>query len=233
MIKFFRTIRQRLLYESKFSKYLLYATGEIILVVIGILIALQINNWNEDRKLYQTENEFIINVKNDLRKDSTFIQLIIQRAEPRLKAYKQISNDLDTLNLKDRSSLDSFFRTYFTSQRTFYPISGSFESALSGNQINKFRNKELVQELIQLYNATYDRLIDNGDEIDQRWAFLSKKYSHERRTGQLRDMNERQISEFLDDVYHHYIQLEWYTGQLRTTINKISKIIKSMNSSLK
>lgn len=49
MIKFFRKIRQRLLTENKFSKYLIYAIGEIILVVIGILIALQVNNWNEGR----------------------------------------------------------------------------------------------------------------------------------------------------------------------------------------
>ncbi|NNK79856.1 MAG: hypothetical protein HKO93_00030 [Flavobacteriales bacterium] len=51
MIKFFRKIRHRLLSESKFSKYLLYAIGEIVLVVIGILIAVQINDWNEDRKV--------------------------------------------------------------------------------------------------------------------------------------------------------------------------------------
>lgn len=57
MIKFFRKIRQRLVTENplaeragKFSKYLIYAIGEIVLVVIGILIALQINNWNENRK---------------------------------------------------------------------------------------------------------------------------------------------------------------------------------------
>ncbi len=50
MIKFFRKIRQKTLTENKFSKYLLYAIGEIILVVIGILIALQVNNWNEKRK---------------------------------------------------------------------------------------------------------------------------------------------------------------------------------------
>ncbi|MFK7757974.1 MAG: hypothetical protein AB8B53_13675 [Flavobacteriales bacterium] len=49
MIKFFRRIRQRMLSENKFSKYLLYALGEIILVVIGILFALQINNWNTGR----------------------------------------------------------------------------------------------------------------------------------------------------------------------------------------
>ena len=50
MIKFFRNIRQNLLIENKTGKYLKYAIGEIFLVVIGILIALQINNWNEDRK---------------------------------------------------------------------------------------------------------------------------------------------------------------------------------------
>src|SRR6056297_275206 len=50
MIKFFRRIRQKLLSENKFSKYLLYALVEIVLVVIGILIALQINNWNEEQK---------------------------------------------------------------------------------------------------------------------------------------------------------------------------------------
>jgi hypothetical protein len=55
MIKFFRKIRQRLLSENKFSKYLIYAIGEIILDVIGILIALSINNWNENRKIKNLE----------------------------------------------------------------------------------------------------------------------------------------------------------------------------------
>ena len=50
MLRFFRQIRQRLLTDNKFSKYLLYAVGEILLVVIGILIAIQVDNWNEDRK---------------------------------------------------------------------------------------------------------------------------------------------------------------------------------------
>ncbi|MBT8306228.1 MAG: hypothetical protein KJN85_04770, partial [Maribacter sp.] len=51
MIKFFRKIRQQLLIENRTGKYLLYAIGEIVLVVIGILIALQINNWNEEKKV--------------------------------------------------------------------------------------------------------------------------------------------------------------------------------------
>jgi len=69
MIKFFRHIRQRLLTENKFSKYLLYAIGEIFLVVVGILIALQINNWNELRKTHLQDLEFLNNLKVELSID--------------------------------------------------------------------------------------------------------------------------------------------------------------------
>jgi hypothetical protein len=62
MIKFFRKIRQQLLTESKFSKYFLYAIGEIILVVFGILIALQINNWNEWKKDRVKEKEVLVSL---------------------------------------------------------------------------------------------------------------------------------------------------------------------------
>ena len=55
MIKFFRKIRKNMIKENKVSKYMLYAIGEIILVVIGILIALQINNWNNVQKNKQAE----------------------------------------------------------------------------------------------------------------------------------------------------------------------------------
>ena len=66
MIKFFRPIRQHLLRENKFSKYLLYAIGEILLVVVGILIALQINNWNEDRKQRAEEIKLMQNFKTSI-----------------------------------------------------------------------------------------------------------------------------------------------------------------------
>ena len=69
MIKFFRKIRQKLLSENKFSKYLIYAIGEIILVMIGILLALQVNNWNEERKQKQKEIVNLIAIKEDLEHD--------------------------------------------------------------------------------------------------------------------------------------------------------------------
>jgi Family of unknown function (DUF6090) len=225
MIKFFRKIRQNSLSEGKTGKYLKYAIGEIILVVIGILIALSINNWNEIRKQSKSEKEFITSVKNDLKQDKAFIQLIVEIIKPRLEAYKALNSDLANLYNNDRKSLDSIFHHYFKSQRTFYPISGSYESAVSGNQITVFRNKELIQKIIKLYNSTYDRLIDNGQILDERWAFLSKKYSYERRTGHFREMKPEQLTEFLDDLYHHYVQMEWYLNQLKLATTEIDKII--------
>lgn len=73
MLKLFRKIRFNLMYEKRFSKYLLYAIGEILLVVIGILIALQVNDWNENRKEKQLEKVYISKLIEDMEADiSTF-----------------------------------------------------------------------------------------------------------------------------------------------------------------
>lgn len=211
--------------ENKTGTYLKYAIGEIILVVIGILIALQINNWNESRIQSIAEEEFITSLKNDLTQDKAFILTIVDLNQPRMEAFEILNSDLQNLYSNDRDSLNSLFKDYFRSQRTFYPISGTYESAVSGNQIAIFRNKELIQKVVKLYNSTYDRLIDNGQILDDRWAFLSKKYSYERRTGTFRDMNPEQLTEFLDDVHHHFLQMEWYLEQLGTAMSEIDKII--------
>ena len=68
MIKFFRKIRQNLLFEGKNGKYLKYAFGEIILVVIGILIALQVNEWNNERNKNKAEEIVLEQFKSDLLK---------------------------------------------------------------------------------------------------------------------------------------------------------------------
>ena len=77
MIKFFRKIRQNLLMENKTGKYFKYAFGEIILVVIGILIALSINNWNEDRKAKTYEEQVYTQIYKDIKADSLNLSLVI------------------------------------------------------------------------------------------------------------------------------------------------------------
>ena len=62
MIKLFRKIRQKMLTENNFRKYMTYAVGEVILVVIGILIAVSINNWNQERQLKNEEKVILKNI---------------------------------------------------------------------------------------------------------------------------------------------------------------------------
>ena len=93
MIKFFRKIRYDLMEKNKTSKYLKYAIGEIILVVIGILIALQINNWNEEQKLRKEEAKLIQSFTNEIESNLIILeteiknnQTIIQLSTKFLKA---------------------------------------------------------------------------------------------------------------------------------------------------
>ena len=81
MIKFFRAIRQNLLNEGKTSKYFKYAIGEIVLVVIGILIALSINNWNEYRKERLKEKKILVELESNLEANSIILQNYINSQE--------------------------------------------------------------------------------------------------------------------------------------------------------
>jgi len=118
MIKFFRKIRKKLLSENKFSKYLIYAIGEIILVVIGILIALQINNWNnekiEENSDYQLINSLITDLKlknEEIISDLDYGKSMIQNTENIIEYWRN-NKIIDTLNLKysiDKLGEDSWF----------------------------------------------------------------------------------------------------------------------------
>ena len=90
MIKFFRKIRQQLITENKFSKYLIYAIGEIILVVFGILIALQVNNWNQNRIAEKAEIELTKNILNDLEADKALYKLNLSEADMLESLYEKL-----------------------------------------------------------------------------------------------------------------------------------------------
>lgn len=74
MIGFFRRIRKKLANENRFLQYSRYAIGEILLVMIGILLALQVNNWNEQRKLLLNEHEFYKKLVIDFTQESKFLK---------------------------------------------------------------------------------------------------------------------------------------------------------------
>ena len=117
MIKFFRRIRQQLLTENKISKYLLYAVGEIFLVMIGILIALQVNEWNNERNRKKSEQAIIE-------------QLIIDLSKSQYELEKQIEWNLRSAR-KYAQVLQAFWKTKLPDNITDYAGNGAGSNVYS------------------------------------------------------------------------------------------------------
>lgn len=111
MIKFFRNIRKTLLTEGKTANYFKYAIGEIFLVVIGILIALQINNWNQNRINKNYELKMLRELVEDLKLDTTFMNVQFKRIERFEESVNLVLNDPQ--NLKENGNLFLFGGVYF------------------------------------------------------------------------------------------------------------------------
>ncbi len=143
MIKFFRKIRQNLLAKGKTIQYLKYAVGEIILVVIGILIALQINNWNEQRKDNAKEQAILKRLKKEFIANK---EQLLEKIESRKDINKKCVRLLTLYNEPDKAELDSII-LYFGSiiPTTFDPIQNDL--VRSGN-IEIVKSEELKQLLI-------------------------------------------------------------------------------------
>ncbi|GAA4280350.1 DUF6090 family protein [Gaetbulibacter aestuarii] len=158
MIKLFRNIRQKLLSENKTTSYLKYALGEIVLVVIGILIALQINNWNEAQKHAKSRVNYTKSLISDLEKDS--IQLIVEnqnltgRLNALAKVKKRLSSPLatlDTLNHIIRYEHDpSFVTNEPINKNTFASLTSTgniefFDQSLAEAIQNYYQNASFVE----------------------------------------------------------------------------------------
>ena len=129
MIKFFRHIRQSLIMENKTGKYFKYAIGEIVLVVIGILIALQINNWNENRKLKVNEKAVIESLIEDLQNDYNHFE------EEKIYLNKQLSLVDELITDPTNSKLAKTDLSYLRYGVNIYPV--SFEDNIPDGIYNK------------------------------------------------------------------------------------------------
>jgi uncharacterized membrane-anchored protein YhcB (DUF1043 family) len=172
MIKFFRRIRQRLLSENNFSKYLIYAIGEIVLVVIGILIALQINNWNQRRLEHSKEQIYLTNIKRDLQLQLQLIEAQLEREESYINETLPI---LDSYYKHREIIVDSTFTLYLskvTERRTFIKTDPTYTDLISSGNIDilkdiAFKNKliEYYQNLARIEKITQNNNIYLNDQI--------------------------------------------------------------------
>ena len=153
MLAFFRRIRKSLLGSGQVQKYLFYSIGEIALVVIGILIALQINNWNENQKLRQYEIEILGEIRIGLLETKTEVtQAIEDDLRWRACNYKILSF-LDERKDYD-PSLDQCFGCYYWSSTAQFTTSAYDELKIKGLEL--ISNPQLRKELTILFDSKFD-----------------------------------------------------------------------------
>ena len=144
MIKFFRKVRQKLLSENKFSKYLIYSIGEIILVVIGILIALQINNWNENNKLEAKKQDYYQQLLADLKKDKEFSTKTIEQFNRLREEYNNYRNEFYSNNLTVKEVYEKLLNLNFESVSITFSSNTTETLQNSGEMVlipSEIRNK--------------------------------------------------------------------------------------------
>ncbi|MGK0413279.1 MAG: hypothetical protein ACJA1B_001482 [Polaribacter sp.] len=156
MIKLFRNIRKNLLNEGKTSKYFKYAIGEIVLVVIGILIALQINNWNENSKNKLTESDYYCKLLADFELDRQNIAVLYKESQHKIEISKRLLLDLNNKN-KNKSYL---LNNYLQGLRTnpFVPSKVTMTDIVSSGKLNLLTNDSIKNNLIRYYGEL-DKLL--------------------------------------------------------------------------
>jgi len=152
MIKFFRRIRQQLVKENKTTKYLLYAIGEIILVVIGILIALQINTWNQNRINANEELEILNSLKAGLKKDQADILYNKKYFAESIIAANKVIEALEN-DLPYNDSIPIYLGRMMRPMKFLHSTS-AFET-LKSKGIGFIRNTELRDEIIRVFDSRY------------------------------------------------------------------------------
>jgi len=160
MIKFFRRIRQRLVSQNRFSKYMLYAIGEIALVMIGILLALQVSNWNEEQKNYKKEKAILNSLKSELKTNLDELkidhkgQLFFYQAT--MDVYQYIQNKP---TLIDSMYLDFYIMIRFN---YFFPKTSIYETLKSGN-LETIKSDSIRESITDIYESHYQRIISKVD----------------------------------------------------------------------
>lgn len=226
MIKLFRNIRKTLVAEGKTTNYLKYAIGEIVLVVVGILIALSINNWNEKRIDKQKEQVFLNQLFNDFETNDSIIKVGLKQYQNTLKFINVILKHTGPkVNVpKDLAILDSLMGLNFPKIDLVY---GSLN--FSSQQIDLLKNQQLKVALStfpSLYSSYKDQenqmkdLTINQRHVHQKYMsllnyetdFKQEKFKSDT-LGWLRDREFQNIT----------VDKKWITGGTINEINKLKK----------
>lgn len=167
MTHFFRKIRHNLIENNNFKKYSIYAIGEILIVMIGILFALQINNWNENRKLRDLENILLYDVRDNLIASSTNLETSISYNLQTVNNLQKILNHIKE-DLPYSTSLDSAF-SYITYWTDSYFTYTAYET-LKSKGIDIIQNDSIKNAITEIYEQDFPFVIG---ELRTEWEMYN------------------------------------------------------------
>ena len=193
MLRFFRQIRQRLLTNSKFSKYVLYAIGEIVLVVLGILIALQINNWNENRINSRREKVILNSLKSELIINLNELNTDYERT---IEFHQATINVYDFIQKKPME-MESMYKDFFNCVQFtyFFPKTSTYETLKSGN-LELIRTDSLREIITDVYETGFKRIVNKVDTRRNAARLLFPYYQKHFKTKFLKDRDKVGFREY-------------------------------------
>ena len=167
MLPFFRKIRYKLAIDNQLPKYSRYAIGEILLVVIGILIALQVNNWNENRKERTIEIRYLQNLKSDLKNDSLALLEIRAYRMNTIKAAKSLLTIANSGRIENVYEVDSLYWTIGVWWE-FIPNDNTFQDLISSGRLNLIQDESIKKSLMKL-SKDYDQIVVDRDHMRREY----------------------------------------------------------------
>jgi len=168
MFRIFRTVRNDILSSPRSRNYLLYATGELLLVIVGILIALQINNWNEARQEQRQIAEYARALINDLEADIEMVEPIIMQTTRVTKLADGMASYVRTRSIEEIDNLDLYYLTSYTSYRPYSWNRAALQQLINSGALRQMKNGELVRQ-ISNYDA-YTRHLDEDYSQDHEFG---------------------------------------------------------------
>jgi hypothetical protein len=166
MLRIFRRARQTALSERKFMRFFRYALGEIFLVVVGILIALQINNWNEERKEQRQIADYARALSSDLKADIVMLETVLSTSASVVRSAEDLRNYMWKRDIEDVDNLRLAYHTTYVSYRPYSWNLSALQQLINSGALRQMKNAELVR-MISEYNAS-SRHLDQDFLLDMK-----------------------------------------------------------------
>ncbi len=237
MAKLFNNIRKKLVADkpstARSANYLKYAIGEIILVVIGILLALQINNWNETQKMNKWEQRFLIDLKSELKSNLIQLEKVNNGQKKVGNACIELKALIKIATIKDKSKIDSMY-SLTTFQTTFFPTTGVYDSGLSAGKIENLNKNKLKYTIMNLYNHFYKRLVYNGEILDKTIGNidLDRDKYYDRTSRKLKSWEDIKNPEFTLKLDYLQARNKEYTFLSQQNLVEIKSLISLVSDEL-